>query len=271
MAFTDDEKEKLKQYLQNISAPKTEPDLGDKALDVAHGVLDASDKYFMAPARAAVNHMQNVADKYQNAPLDEQLGDKVAGEMYGGAWDAAKNQFGQDDRSQVPSAKQILGRAGVPTIPISQSIPGADKIFIDPKEKNSPNASWLDQARPEKGGMLDVSPAGVAGFVADVKQDPTMQIPFGKIKNIMKGGEEAKNIPRTMTAEEQKAALEAAGLKPPTENPYTYIENSPSDIAGADRAAKKEQYARVKAMLDKRQKRRAKFLDEDTQVLDKAE
>jgi hypothetical protein len=267
--LNDSDKDNLKRYLQGLTAP-AQPSMTDQALNfakqnvavpalkAAHTVFDTTDRYAGAPIRAGLNEMQNVADKYQNAPLSDQFGDKAAGEFYGGAWNAAKNQFGQADRSHVPTGKQIMERAGLSGAGISDLIPGANNVFISPQEKNSPNASTLDQLRPEKGGMLDVSPAGLGGLALDTKTDPTMYLPYGKLRGLF----QSKSIPRTMTAEAQREFIENAKAKYPNVRQLFDLEakrgipiesnEAPINRDSIDRAAEQMELDRLKEEAGKR-------------------
>ena len=71
---------------------------------------------------------------------------------------------------RAPNADTMLARAGVPQGPSSSSvIPG---LYQDPEEQSTKN--WYDPTKylPQKGGLLDVTPRGVAGGALDILSDP---------------------------------------------------------------------------------------------------
>lgn len=71
---------------------------------------------------------------------------------------------------RAPNSDTILARAGVPSGPsLSQMAP---PLFQKPG--STAQRSWYDPRRyaPEKGGMLDMTPRGVAGTALDIATDP---------------------------------------------------------------------------------------------------
>ena len=71
---------------------------------------------------------------------------------------------------RAPNSDTILARAGVPSGPSASSVVPA--LFQPPGTKDQKH--WYDPTRllPEKGGMLDVTPRGAAGFALDMATDP---------------------------------------------------------------------------------------------------
>lgn len=117
-------------------------------------------------------------DKYTGAPMRAGLYDAQAGNN---PIPAALKQFGQDPE-QAPTGKQIVMRAGITDDKshLSDALP----IYAD-KGSQHP---WY---QPEKGGMLDPTPAGAAGVAMDVAANP--------LNFVGPAGEAASAISKTQT------------------------------------------------------------------------
>ena len=131
---------------EESEANKKGVELIQTPLEIAGGIGSFVDKYTGAPVRSAISAIQN-----KQSPLDAYI-----------------NQFGED-AEKAPTGKQIAEKSGFSSKSLSD-------VFPSLYSKN-PNDEY--DYRPSKGGLLDVSPSGVAGLGVDVLADPTNLIPLG--------------------------------------------------------------------------------------------
>lgn len=104
-------------------------------------------------------------DRYSGAP-SRAAAEKIVTGHPGEALSAFGAQFGKDPEL-APIGKPVVKGLGLSDKPLSEYIPGA---FVEKKP-----TSLL----PEKGGMFDVSPAGVVGGLFDFGADVTNILPAG--------------------------------------------------------------------------------------------
>lgn len=152
----------------------------------------AADSVLGAPIRRGLwqaSHEQNKPENgfLSTAPITEGL-------------KAAYNQFGQDPRT-APTAKQTMMEAGMSSLPGSQT-PGLQSIYRQPGEKTD-----AFDVRPEAGGMLDFSPAGVAGEALNFYTDPMMHTGAPKTMGASVQKASWPNLKKTLNPEEYSALL----------------------------------------------------------------
>lgn len=114
-------------------------------------------------------------------------------------------------KGQAPSTKEYMERAGVPQGgSLSDVLPNA---FSPPGSGGIPSLS-----RPEKGGPLDVTARGAAGFAGDVALDPLTYLTMGvgnAAKAAAQGGQKLSMADRLgqLIARPAGTTLDAAGSK----------------------------------------------------------
>jgi hypothetical protein len=161
-------------------------DVGSAALtNYVSPALKAVDSVTGAPVRAAVQ-------AYHNAPSGGLIQTPVGPLPTNGLVEAAKaygHQFGANP-DQAPTPKDLAAGLGIPTTPASQYAPG---LFTDDQSK--------EPYKFKKGGLLDVSPAGVAGLPIGVATDPLSYIPVGELASAAanKLGSGLKKVSSTLT------------------------------------------------------------------------
>lgn len=146
----------------------------------------------------------NKIDSVTGAPVRRGIVEAMDGKGAGEALSAAASQFGAD-AATAPTGKDIAKRLGVTDeTPLSERVPwlyddtpGKSDVTVIPPFKAGPidfPGLGVD-FRPAKGGLADVSPAGVAGFATELGTDPTMFFPPAKAAKLagaaMKGGKAA--------------------------------------------------------------------------------
>jgi hypothetical protein len=146
------------------ATPKEELGLIDKGFKVAE---DAGSAVMNGPVGKGVAWLGDKFDRYVDAPFRAQIGAIQDGTPINplDPFKAAREQFGKEQLPTTPSGKEMMARAGFSTKPLSEALPG---IFSETGEG----------AALKKGGIADVSPAGVAGGLA---QPSTFALPVGPI------------------------------------------------------------------------------------------
>jgi hypothetical protein len=172
----------------------------------AHSPGEVIDGYIGAPIRAG---LAKASDVQVGENGQEGTGFLSMKPMVEGA-KAVYEQFGKDPKN-APTGKMVAEKAGASSLPFSET-PGLSWMYRDPKKEQ---LEAFD-IRPEKGGMLDVSPAGIAGFGTEMATDPlTYTSPKGLTKAL--SGIEVLNpaLHREASARAfAKAVEEARGLRP---------------------------------------------------------
>jgi hypothetical protein len=133
--------------------------------------LKTIDSYTGAPVRAAMNAYQQTANTNSNGLL--RAGPFVL-PINQGALNNAIEAYGKNfggNTDQIPTGKDIAANMGASRTSLSDVIPGA---FT-----NEPGFTL----KAKKGGLLDVSPAGVAGLGINVATDPINYVPVGELAN----------------------------------------------------------------------------------------
>lgn len=153
-------------------------DIGDALYGANKWTDDVAKSAKGAVGSALANAAKWISDKEQQygggtggrKALDDVLNE---GKSLG---DAAKDFTGYYGKKPdaAPSGKEIAGKQGYSTEPLSKSIPWAF-TSDDPAEKNT-----VLRAKAAKGGLLDVSPAGLMGGAYDILTDP-VQVLAGPI------------------------------------------------------------------------------------------
>lgn len=100
-------------------------------------------------------------DSVTGAPTRKAIGAAMDGEN---PFSAFYSQFGENP-DHAPTGKELAKRVGFNDTPLSEDVPG---LYSETGDE------WL---KFKKGGAMDWSPAGVAGFGIDVAADPTNLIP----------------------------------------------------------------------------------------------
>lgn len=135
---------------------KAGPSLVDQATDLAK----SAGRGLLNKAAEAGDYI----DRYAGSPVRAAVGSLQASPSLPKAAEAYKNQFGQPTEF-APTPKQLAQTAGVPNTALSEKIPS---LYSETGE------GW----KLKKGGALDPTASGVAGFGLGMATDPTNYIPF---------------------------------------------------------------------------------------------
>lgn len=153
----------IAQSNNNLNPKYAYPDTG-RSTDIP---TDRLDSYVGAPIRAGLAKALDTNAQDGGGFLRPAVQGLAAG----------VNQFGNDPKT-APTGKDVAEKAGISSLPLSQT-PVISNLY---RQKNeSPEAFDI---RPEAGGMLDTSPAGMAGTGIEAAADPMSYMPMGKIKNL---------------------------------------------------------------------------------------
>lgn len=146
-------------------------------------------------ALKGVGYVANKIDSVTGAPVRRGVVEYIDGKSPAESLSAAASQFGAD-ATTAPTGKDIAKRFGVTDDrPMSERVPW---LYDDTPGKADipiiPDVFGID-LRPAKGGLLDFSPQGAAGFATEIVTDPTTFIPPAKVAKLagaaMKGGKSA--------------------------------------------------------------------------------
>lgn len=129
------------------AAPKEELGLVDKGFKV---VEDLGGKVLEGPVGKGVAWVGDKLERYVDAPFRAQIGALQNDASFLDSIKAGGKQIGRDTLPTTPSGKEIMARTGLSTKSLSDVAPG---MFSETGEGMA----------LKKGGILDVSPAGVAG------------------------------------------------------------------------------------------------------------
>lgn len=141
-----------------VSTPKP-MGLADKAFQAVENA--GSTVLSMPIVSGPIQWVGDKLERYVDAPVRAQIGALQGGKSIGESYRAGGRQLGEDTLPTTPSGKEIMARAGISTKSLSDVAPG---LFSDTGEG----------AALKRGGILDISPAGVAGGLA---QPSTFAIP----------------------------------------------------------------------------------------------
>ena len=183
-----------------VSLPE-KPGLIDR---VASGVESAGTAVIEHPLVSGPLHfIGDKLERYVDAPVRAQIGSLQDGASFTESIKAGGRQLGKDPLPTTPSGKDIMARTGLSKVPLSEAFPG---LF-------TPTGVGIAL---KKGGLLDVSAAGVAGGLT---QPSTFAIPAeavlaGGAKAASLGGKAARVVGETLapTAEALKGVA-AAGRR----------------------------------------------------------
>lgn len=132
-------------------------------------------KFANKAIQAAVS-LGNIYDSVAGAPVRKAIGDFQNYQPGTSLLNSYVSQLGKDP-SLAPTGKEIAQKAGFSSVPLSERLPN---LF---SEADQPGYF-------KKGGLADVSPAGVAGLAVDVVADPTMVLPAKALATVgLKAGE----------------------------------------------------------------------------------
>jgi len=161
--------------------------------EVAQPVMEPYDKYVAGPIRAGAG---KVLEGIQENPLSIATLQNTAGfDFLTGAGANLKSQF--DDQPQVaPTGKELVNQ-----------IPGAGLLPTKSASEYFPEAfsETGEGAKLQKGGLLDVTPRGVAGGLIEAGLDPTTYLGAGAASKTLKSG----GLSKGATSLANKAAKKA--------------------------------------------------------------
>ncbi len=163
-AAVKQEAEKAPEQLDPVQFGKQK--VIDPLLNMVGKAGSALDRFGGAPTRAAANEIINPSQQYLDAPFKNISQDPLIQ-----APKAFINQFGRNP-ANAPTMKQVFTERGLSDRPLSERRPSM----------YSESGKGIRQLK--KGGILDFSPAGVAGLAGDVLTDVTNLIPLGTAAKI---------------------------------------------------------------------------------------
>lgn len=137
------------------------------ASDTAEDLERKAGRGLLGSALNGVGKAAEFLESHSNAPIRSAVSSLQDDLNVPKAWSAFKNQWGAPSE-QAPTNKQIAEKMGFPDTPLSKGIPS---IYSDTGE------DW----KLKKGGPLDLTASGTAGFLWGLGTDPTNIIPYEKI------------------------------------------------------------------------------------------
>jgi len=160
--LSDDELQ-LELQKEQEAAPYEEGLIGS-AVEGAESLLGAG----LEKVGRILSPLDEFASKYVSNPLKASYGAYQTGQGAGQQFKALVEQFGKARLPTTPESwKEIAQKGGIPKTSLSEVAP---ELF------SKSGQEWL---KLRKGGMLDVSPAGVVGGVTEIGLSPTSYLPYG--------------------------------------------------------------------------------------------
>lgn len=177
----------LEEEEYSQGAPKQPTDNGPILNRIGKGLLGAA------------QYAGEKIDTYAGAPSRRGLMNVLEGEGFGGYVGGFKEQFGKDP-AIAPSEAEIGGKLGFSDKSLSDVLPNL--------------YSETGEGFPlKKGGLLDPTSKGTAGFVVSAAADPTSYLPVGAAAKVVGKGGAAVAKPVLKAVGEGKNALKNTAIK----------------------------------------------------------
>lgn len=198
-----------------------------KVGEITAPIMEPYEKYVAGPIRAGASEALDFAQEH---PMLTAAGGAIPANLYG----AGKNLYSQftEQPQQAPTGKELLAK-----------VPGAGLLSEKPASETFPGlySETGEGAKLQKGGILDVSPKGVAGGLVEAGLDPTSYIGGGAASKAAKGAgvaEKATGLTKAAAKKvvdkgvkiESKLASALTGVEPHLIETYIKENKSVNDL-----------------------------------------